>query len=98
MATVDKCERSAPTTSALSRSRSTDERALRRRIYELLGKPRMASGQFHLPEKGWMYSRARTISASQFYAHLRGQSTLALSPLSRVNGRALALFICLAID
>ncbi len=98
MATVDKCKRSTGTAKPSSKAATTQERVLRRRIYELLGKPKMASRQFYAPTKGWIYSRARGFSASQFYAHLRGEKTLALSPLANVAGYPCALFICWDID
>ncbi len=81
-----------------SKTATAEQQLLRRRIYKLLGKPKMASHQFHAPDKGWIYSRARGISASQFYAHLRSELTLALSPLISVAGYLFALFICWDID
>lgn len=98
MTAVHSCERSLVADSSLIRGHLAQERALRQHIYKLLGKPRMASRQFLAPDKDWIYSRARTISASQFYAHLRGQSTLTLSPLSKINGQTCVLFICFDID
>ena len=99
MATRDKCEQSSlKTTKARFKAASAEEHILRRRIYELLGKPKKASRQFYAPNKGWIYTRCRGIAASQFYAHLRGDQTLATSPLVSIAGYPYGLFICWDID
>lgn len=75
-----------------------------RRVYRLLGSPPFAARQFKATRDKfvgkWVYASVRSISPSDVYAHVRGKSTLAISPIARYDGIDLtfAIFLCLDID
>jgi len=76
-------------------------RLFRRNIYNLLGRPLKAKTQYQHPATGqWKYKPLKRIEPSEFYAHLKGRTTIALCPIAEfatVVGR-FALFVCWDID
>jgi hypothetical protein len=79
----------------------TSDIGFRKRVYALLGKPTVGKCQFQARDGKWAFTRGKPISATNFYQHLSGVRTWAVSPLRKSgngDGLVVASFVCLDID